>query len=102
MKMIISDYGSMYPMTWKRVDEERFEEYCWALPPIDWTSKGFLVGESWSTIQGEEAYRAFFSHNGDYYESQYPLTRNMWMNITIDDVLENEERIITQIGFNVK
>lgn len=91
MKMIKTDYDTMHPMTWKRVDEERFDYMLECLPPIDWNSKGFLVGEAWSTIQGEEAYCAFFSHNGDYYESQYPLTRNMWKNITIDDVLENED-----------
>ena len=61
-------------MSWKEVDENRWDEMLGVLPPALWIAKGFLVGEPFDhrrcTVTGciRPTYAAFVQHNGRYYE----------------------------------
>ena len=85
---------------WVEVSEERYEEMLGALPPLDWWSKGFLVGEANShracRVSGRVTadYQAFVkivSSDGEttYYASKECLTRQEWAQITLGDIVIN-------------
>jgi hypothetical protein len=68
------------PITWKPIDAHRYNDMLGVLPPIDWTSAGFLVGEPYdhSMATGQPRYTAFIDRYGWYYESSRPITRREW------------------------
>jgi hypothetical protein len=88
-------YGTHYPVTWKQVDGERYREALEALPPIAWSSKGFLLGEAWThktcgVLNVEKAaFHAFASMaDGTFLECAAPLTVAEFKAMTADQILE--------------
>lgn len=71
-------------MAWKLVTEDRYDEMLGVVPPLDWVSKGFLVGEQWCDKEcsvialPSPAYTAFVSYMGRFYENDEPMTRREW------------------------
>lgn len=62
-------------MTWKQIDNSRYDEMCDVMPPIAHTSSGFLMGEPMDhNAEGRAMYMAFVAVNGKRYECSEPLT----------------------------
>jgi hypothetical protein len=87
-------YGNTYPVTWKQVDGERYREALEALPPIAWTSKGFLLGEAWThktcNVANVEkaAYHAFARiADGTFFECVAPLTVAEFKAMTTEQIM---------------
>ena len=84
---------------WRPVTEERFDEMLGIMPPLAWTSKGFLVGEAWShrecRITGivRATFTAFAKVDGQHYEALSDLTYPEWGAITRQDILSNIETV---------
>jgi hypothetical protein len=68
----------------KPCSQRRFDDQLEILPPIAWTSKGFLVGEPWShrechvTGRYLPAYQAMVKRGERYFESCEGLTVPEW------------------------
>lgn len=73
--------------TVEQINEELFNDMIEALPPIDWTYKGFLLGEPYNhrpcLVTGKSAaeYSAFAQYAGDFYRIDY-LTRAEWQGLS--------------------
>jgi len=67
-------------ITFKEVDEARYDEMLGVLPPALWIDKGFLVGEPFdhrrckATGRLTASFAAFIRHRGKYYESKEAMT----------------------------
>jgi hypothetical protein len=67
-------------LTFKEVDEARYDEMLGVLPPALWIGKGFLVGEPFdhrtckATGRLTASFAAFIRYRGKYYESEEAMT----------------------------
>lgn len=64
------------PITWERVTEQQYNEMRDVLPPLCFTSRGFLVGEpvDHHAGSGRPRFQAYIARLGHYYRSTRPLT----------------------------
>lgn len=81
---------------WKIVSEERYMEMLEILPPIGWSTKGFLVGEPWRhDDKGRGMYAPFLSLNGRYAEGDGPITIQDFRAFTypqVEEIFRNAEQ----------
>ena len=67
-------------ISFKEVDEARYDEMLGVLPPALWIDKGFLVGEPFdhrrckTTGHFTASFAAFIRYRGKYYESEEAMT----------------------------
>lgn len=71
------------PIKWDPVSEEHYTDALEALPPIDWGSRGFLLGEpsDHHALSGRPRFRAFLRTPDGLFISSRPITRHEWRNI---------------------
>ncbi len=82
----------MIPTRWKAISAQRYLELLEILPPLDWSAKGFLVGEAVShTEEGATTFTACAEVGDRYFESTAPITRAQFRALTAADVLGNVE-----------
>lgn len=78
------------PVAFKPITEDCYNEMLEVLPPKDWISRGFLVGEEWDTVRvdggGVPGYTACLWFNGKYWESTVPLSRIEWRDLKGEDI----------------
>jgi hypothetical protein len=71
---------------WRRISAEEYDERLNVLPPLAWTSKGFLLCEPYDHCYqtGQPRYHAFLRRGGggpypaDHYTSTRPITLVEW------------------------
>lgn len=65
------------PIYWMRTTQHKYNEMLEVLPPIDWRSGAFLVGEPTDHDfgTGQPRYQAYRELGGFYYASSRPITR---------------------------
>lgn len=74
------------PIRWTPVTDHEFNEMLEILPPLEWSAKGFLVGEpiDHSYETGQPRFQAYLDRRGTYgrqYRSNRPLTVAEWRKV---------------------
>lgn len=93
-------------MIWKITSKEDYDYGLNCLMPRVWLSKGFLVGEPYSTktcnitLKVATTHTAFIKHDHCFYKASEPMTVEEFRRLTIQEVLGNVDldRTIGEIG----
>lgn len=65
------------PIGWREITEEKYHEMLEVLPPIEWTTRGFMVSEPCDhhALTGKPRYGAYVTIGHRFFTASRPLTR---------------------------